>query len=84
MIGAMDPRIVRVEFTPPPRPKPLGLFDKMPVVSAEFSDGTRKELFNFYPDEISFRNEGAELIGLTEAEARTLRHRKDVAYLGTE
>ncbi len=53
----------------------------MPRVSAEFSDGTRKELFSFYPDEIGFENEGGELIGLTEAEAHALRQRKDVDYL---
>jgi hypothetical protein len=62
-----------------PRPKPLGLFDPMPVVSATFDDGTRKELFSFYPDEIQF-GEG-ELVGLTEAEARDLRRKKDVSYL---
>lgn len=77
------PRIVRIEFSPPPRPKPAGFFDPMPRVSAEFSDGTRKELFSFYPDEIGFENEGAELIGLTEAEARALYRARDVAYLRT-
>lgn len=53
----------------------------MPVVTAEFDDGTRKRLFSFYPDEIGFENEGGELIGLTEAEAHEMRHKKDVAYL---
>ncbi len=53
----------------------------MPVVTAEFNDGTRKRLFSFYPDEIGFENEGAELIGLTEAEAHALRQKKDVDYL---
>jgi len=75
------PRITRVEFSPPPRPKPLGFYDPMPVVTAEFNDGTRKRLFSFYPDEIGFENEGAELIGLTEAEAHALRQKKDVDYL---
>ena len=75
------PRIVGVEFSMPPRPKPAGFLDPMPVVSATFDDGTTKALFSFYPDEIEFENEGAELIGLTEAEAHALRHRKDVAYL---
>jgi hypothetical protein len=81
--GMPEPRIVQVEFSPPPRPKPTGLFDKMPVVTAEFSDGTRKELFSFYPDEIGFENEGAELIGLTEDEAHALLRKKDIAYLRT-
>lgn len=78
---SVAPRITRVEFSPPPRPKPLGFYDPMPVVTAEFSDGSRKRLFSFYPDEIGFENEGGELIGLTEAEAHELRHKKDVAYL---
>jgi hypothetical protein len=72
------PRITRFEMTMP-RPKPLGLFDPMPIVTATFDDGSRKELFSFYPDEIQF-GEG-ELVGLTEAEARDLRRKKDVAYL---
>jgi len=38
-------------------------------------------LFEYYPDEISFTKE--ELIGKTIAEAQTLRHEKDVAYLKT-
>ena len=74
---------MRVEFSPHPRPKPLGFADPMPVVTAEFSDGTRKTLFSFYPDEISFENEGAELVGLTEAEAHELYQKKDIAYLRT-
>ena len=37
-----------------PRPKPIGLFDPMPVVTATFDDGSRKQLFSFYPDEIRF------------------------------
>ncbi len=53
----------------------------MPVVIAEFDDGTRKKLFSFYPDEIGFENEGGELIGLTETEAHELYRRKDVEYL---
>jgi hypothetical protein len=72
------PHIVQVEWSMP-RPKPLGLFDHMPLVVATFDDGVKKELFSFYPDEISF-GEG-ELVGLTEAEAHALRRQKDVAYL---
>ena len=73
-----EPRIVQVEYSIP-RPKPLGLFDPMPVVRATFDDGTRKDLFSFYPDEIIF-DEG-ELVGLTEAAAHDLRQKKDIAYL---
>ena len=75
------PRIVQVEISSIPRPKPRGLFDPTPVLTATFDDGSRKELFTFYPDEIGFENEGAELIGLTEAEAYALYRRKDVEYL---
>jgi hypothetical protein len=73
------PRITQIEISSIPRPKPLGLFDPTPVVTASFDDGSVKELFSFYPDEIRF-DEG-ELIGLTEAEAHALRHEKDVSYL---
>jgi hypothetical protein len=72
------PRIVRVEWSMP-RPKPLGFLDPMPVVVATFDDGSRRELFSFYPDETRF-DEG-ELVGLTEDEARELRRTKDIAYL---
>jgi len=75
------PRIVQVDISSIPRPKPRGLFDPMPVVTATFDDGTTKDLFSFYPDEIHFENEGGELIGLTETEAHMLRHKKDVEYL---
>jgi hypothetical protein len=73
------PRIVQVEISSIPRPKPRGLFDPKPVVTATFDNGSRKELFSFYPDEIRF-DEG-ELVGMTEAEAHELYGRKDVGYL---
>jgi hypothetical protein len=37
------------------------------------------ELFEFYPDEITFSSE--EFLGLSEAEARALKTQKDRAYL---
>jgi len=77
-VGNSKPRIVRIEYSIP-RPKPAGLFDQMPVVRAIFDDGSRKDLFSFFPDEIQF-DEG-ELVGLTEWEAHALRSRKDAAYL---
>jgi len=73
-----EPRIVRFEFDQP-RPKPAGLLDPMPKIVATFDDGTSKELFSFYPDEIQF-HEG-ELVGLTEAEAHELRRRKGARFL---
>ena len=78
-MAVIKPRIVRFEIASTPRPKPQGLFDPMPVVTATFDDGTTKELFSFYPDEIIF-DEG-ELVGLTEEEAHTLRRHKDMAFL---
>ncbi|MDA8651659.1 hypothetical protein N9L75_03695 [Porticoccaceae bacterium] len=51
----------------------------MPKVTVIFEDGSSKELFKFYPDEISFRP--SEFVGLTEEDARRLRQAKDVAYL---
>ena len=77
-----DPRIVRATIGPFPRPLPAGLCDPMPTVTATFDDGSTTELFSFYPDEISFTE--TEFIGLTEAEASRLRHRKDVANLQAE
>lgn len=61
-------------------PYPKGWSDlTMPKVRATFEDGTEKVLFSFYPDEIDFSE--SEFIGLTEAEARKLRHDRDVAFL---
>ncbi len=74
-----EPRILQVDISSTPRPKPAGFFDPMPVVTATFDDNTRKALFSFYPDEIRF--DECEFIGLTEAQAHALRHKKDVAYL---
>jgi hypothetical protein len=74
-----DPRITQFEFSSMPRRKPAGLLDPMPKVIATFDDGQRKELFEFYPDEIMF-DEG-ELVGLAEGEARDLKRRKDLAFL---
>lgn len=51
----------------------------LPKVHAKFDDGTEKELFSFYPDELSFSER--EFIGLTEDQARDLRTRKDIAFL---
>lgn len=46
----------------------------------EYTDGTDYEmLFEYYPDELSFRP--SEFVGLTKAEAITLKHQKDLAYL---
>lgn len=59
--------------------QPKGWLDPMPRVIATFEDGTTKELFEYYPDEISFTEK--EFIGLTEDEARHLKFVKDKQYL---
>src|SRR5687767_411664 len=51
-------RITQVEISSIPRPKPRGLFDPKPIVTATFDDGTTKVLFEFYPDEIGFCPDG--------------------------
>lgn len=74
-------RIVAATIGPMPRTigDPAGIFDPMPNVTVTFEDGQVKELFSFYPDELSFT--ASEFIGMTEQEARELRLRKDIEYL---
>lgn len=71
--------IITAQITPLPRPMPEGMFDPMPEVIATFDDGSRKSLFTFYPDEVSFTEE--DFIGLTEEEAHSLCQDRDTAYL---
>jgi hypothetical protein len=77
--GAGSPTIVSAQVGPMPRPMPAGMFDPMPAVRVDFSDGSRAELFAFYPDEIQFQAD--EFVGLTREEAMALRHKRDVNYL---
>ena len=72
-------KIISAIITPMPRPMPHGMFDPMPEVIATFEDGSSKSLFTFYPDEVSFR--ASEFIGLTEDEAKSLFHSKDISFL---
>ena len=58
---------------------PKSLFDPMPKVMVTIEDGTEHELFEYYPDEISFTP--SEFQGLTIAEARTLKFKKDKDFL---
>lgn len=72
-------KIIDAIITPMPRPMPEGMLDPMPEVVATFEDGSRKTLFSFYPDEVSFQ--ASEFVGLTEQEAHRLFGQKDKAYL---
>ncbi len=45
-------------------------------VSVQFSNGDEKTLFQFYPDEISFKE--SEFIGLTEESALRLKFEKKI------
>jgi len=59
---------------------PKGFFDPMPKVMVVLEGETQEqELFEYYPDEISFSPQ--EFIGLTVEEARSLKGKKDRDYL---
>ena len=59
---------------------PASLFDPMPQVMVVLEgESQEKLLFEYYPDEISFSPN--EFIGLTEAEAKRLKFKKDKNYL---
>jgi hypothetical protein len=58
---------------------PKSMFDPMPKVTVTFEDDTTKELFEFYPDELSFQ--AHEFVGLTEREAHDLFTKRDLAYI---
>ena len=58
---------------------PVAMGDPTPTVTVTLEGGEVKGLFSFYPDEIDFAE--WEFIGLTEDEARNLKHEKDVRYL---
>ena len=48
-------------------------------IYAEFDDGSKGKVLEYYPDEISF--EESELIGLTEDQAYELKRKKDIEYI---
>ncbi|MCF8001834.1 MAG: hypothetical protein K9K76_08280 [Halanaerobiales bacterium] len=68
-------KIVKAEITK----RPESLFDPMPKVIVTFETGEKEELFEFYPDEIDFKEN--EFIGLTKNEALKLRQKKDKEFL---
>jgi len=56
----------------------IGSYPRAKVV-VTFDDGSTKELFTFYSDELSFSEQ--EFVGLTEKQAHALHYQRDVAYL---
>lgn len=60
-------------------PYPTSIWGPLPEVVVTLDDGATKNLFHFYPDELSFQD--SEFVGLTVGQAMQLRHDKDVAYL---
>ena len=74
-----EPVIVKCKIGPYPRPMTEGMFDPMPEVKVQFNNREKKTLFEFYPDEISFKE--SEFIGLTEESARRLKFEKDKRYI---
>ena len=73
------PTIVECKIGPYPRKLPEGMFDPMPKVSVKLSNDMSQELYEFYPDEISFTKQ--EFIGLTIEEAIHLKYTKDLNYI---
>jgi hypothetical protein len=73
------PLIIKCIIGPYPRPMAEGMFDPMPEVKVQFNNGEEKTLFEFYPDEISFKE--SEFLGLTEESARRLKFEKDKRYI---
>lgn len=76
---ATEPVIVKCTIGPYPRPMSEGILDPMPQVKVKFNTGDEKKLFEFYPDEISFKE--SEFIGLTEESAKRLKFEKDKRYI---
>lgn len=71
--------IISCSIGPYPRPMPEGMLDSMPKVRVRFNTGEEIELFEFYPDEITFSE--SEFIGLTEESARRLKFERDIKYI---
>lgn len=60
---------------------PEDMFGPMPEVHVTMENGREQFLFDYYPDEISFKPE--EFIGLTIPECKHLKFQKDYRYLTT-
>lgn len=71
-------KIIKARITDQPK----SFLDPMPQVFVTLEDGKEEFLYEYYPDEISFTE--SEFVGLTIAEAKTLKFNKDKVYLNTE
>ncbi|MDD2285208.1 MAG: hypothetical protein PHQ11_07385 [Paludibacter sp.] len=71
--------ITKCNIGPFPRPMPEGMFDQMPSVNVTLTNGETLNLFEYYPDEISFVE--SDFIGLTVAEAESLKIQKDMKFI---
>ena len=71
----MEKKIISARITEQPK----SLFDPMPQVFVTMEDGVEEFLFDYYPDEISFSPQ--EFKGLTLADAKHLKFKKDKNYL---
>ena len=78
-MNTKEPIIVKCKIGPYPRPMPEGMLDPMPEVKVQFDNGQEKVLFEFYPDELMFKE--SEFIGLTEESALRLRFERDKSYI---
>ena len=74
-----EPVIVKCTIGPYPRPMSEGMLDPMSKVRIQLNNGEEKTLFEFYPDEISFKE--SEFLGHTEESARRLKFEKDKRYI---
>jgi hypothetical protein len=72
-------KIIKCNIGPYPRPMPQGMFDQIPEVKVQLSNGELLTLFSFYPDEITITE--SELIGLTVDQAKRVKFEKDVRSL---
>lgn len=60
---------------------PQRFTDPLPEVLVRVDEGEEVKLFDFFPDEISFRAD--EFVGLTRDQAYGLKGRKDADYLSS-
>ena len=68
-------KIIKARITAMPK----SFVDPMPQIFATLEDGKEEFLFEYYPDEISFKE--SEFVGLTVDQAKHLKFKKDKSFL---